>query len=43
MNSAECSLQLVKCERVTSWPAGWQLVAIVAVVVGVIWVYRRSR
>jgi hypothetical protein len=43
MNSAECSLELVKCERVTSWPSGWLAVFIVSVVVGGIWVYRRSR
>jgi len=43
MNDPECYLGFVHCERVTSWPAGWQLVAIVAVVVGGIWVYRRSK
>ena len=43
MNSAECSLEFVKCERVTEWPSGWLLVAIVAVVVGGIWFIRRYR
>jgi hypothetical protein len=43
MRDPECTLGLANCERVTAWPAGWQLVAIVAVVVGGIWVYRRSR
>jgi hypothetical protein len=43
MNSAECSLQLVKCERVTSWPAGWQLVAISLGVVVAGWLVWRSR
>jgi hypothetical protein len=43
MNSAECSLELVKCERVTSWPSGWQLVAILVIVAGSIWAIRRNR
>lgn len=43
MNSAECSLELVKCEPVTSWPSGWLAVAILAVVVGGIWAIRRNR
>lgn len=43
MNSAECTLELVKCERVTSWPAGWQIVAILAGVVVAGWAFYRSR
>jgi len=43
MNSAECSLELVKCERVASWPSGWLAVFIVAVVIGGVLLYRRSR
>jgi len=43
MNSAECSLEFVKCERVTAWPAGWQIVAILAVLVVGGWALYRSR
>ena len=43
MNSAECTLELVKCERVTEWPSGWLLVAILAGVVVAGWVLYRSR
>ena len=43
MNSAECSLEFVKCERVTEWPAGWQIVAILAVLVVGGWAFYRSR
>jgi hypothetical protein len=43
MNNAECSLGLANCEPVTSWPTGWQIVAILAVFVGGIWALRRGR
>ena len=43
MNSAECTLELVKCEPVTSWPSGWLLVAILAIVAGSVWALRRDR
>jgi hypothetical protein len=43
MNSVECSLEFVKCERVTEWPAGWQIVAILAGVVVAGWLVWRSR
>lgn len=43
MNSAECTLELVKCERVTGWPSGWLLVAILAGVVVGGWAFYRSR
>ena len=43
MNSAECSLEFVKCERVTEWPTGGTLLIILAVIVGGIWYYRRYR
>lgn len=43
MSDPECSLGLVHCEAVSSWPTGGTLVAILAVIVGGIWLYRRSR
>ena len=43
MNDAECSLGLANCEPVTSWPSGWQLVAILVIVAGSIWAIRRNR
>ena len=43
MNSAECSLEFVKCERVTDWPTGGTLVALLVIVVVGVWLYRRWR
>jgi hypothetical protein len=43
MNSAECTLEFVKCERVTDWPSGWLLVAILGVLVVGGWAFYRSR
>jgi hypothetical protein len=43
MNSAECSLGFVHCERVTTWPSGWLLVAILLGVVVAGWLVWRSK
>jgi hypothetical protein len=43
MSAAECSLELVKCERVTSWPTGLQLVTILGVLIVGGWAFYRSR
>jgi hypothetical protein len=43
MNNAECSLGFVHCERVTAWPSGWLLVAILLGVVVAGWAFYRSR
>jgi hypothetical protein len=43
MSDTECSLGLANCEPVTSWPTGWLLVAIVAIVAGSVWAFYRSR
>lgn len=43
MNSAECSLEFVRCERVTDWPEGGTLFFLLVIVIGGVWLYRRWR
>ena len=43
MSDAECSLRLVHCERVTDLPTGGTLVALLVIVIGGVWLYRRWR